>query len=466
MPSITGAVIIAASLMAAPQEAATHPPRLPAVELTALPPEAAAAISQAYEAARRRPEDAATIGRLGMVLHAWEEWDSAAEAYRLARSLASGDHRWWHFAGLLEIRQGRHLEALPLFERAAALAPADLPVRLRLAEARLEAGDLDGSERLLLELTRAPLTAAAAEYGLGRVAMARGNPEVALRHFGAAVARFPDFGAAHYGSALAYRRLGRDSEAAEALERQRQCPPCWPASGDKLAESLAALREDAGALLTRGIALAREGQDRQAVEAHERALALDPALGQARVNLITLYGRLGEWARAEAEYREALRIGTNIAEAHANFAQVLFAARRPAEAVPVFRRALEANPADAQAWNGLGLALETNGDPSGAAAAYSQALVHAPDFRGARFNYARTLVASGRLEGAIGELERLRLPEDAETPRYRFALSAALVRAGKVERGKAEAAAALALARRFGQSELAASIERDLALLR
>ena len=466
MLSITGAVIVAASFMAAPQDTAKHSQRLPAVDTTALPPAAAAAISQAYEAARRRPDDAATVGRLGMVLHAWEEWDRAAEAYGLARSLAPGDHRWWHFAGLLETRQGRHVEALPLFEQAAALSPADLPVRLRLAEARLEGGDLDGSERLLVELTRQPLTAAAAEYGLGRVALARGNPDVALRHFEAAVARFPDFGAAHYGRALAYRRLGRDAEAAEALELQRQCLPCWPATGDTLAQSLAALREDSGAVLKRGVALAREGQDREAVEAHERALALDPALGQARVNLITLYGRMGEWARAEAEYREALRIGTNIAEAHANYAQVLLAARRAAEAVPVFRKALQANPADAQALNGLGLALETSGDPSGASAAYRQAVVHAPDFRQARFNYARTLVASGRLEEAIGELERLRLPEDAEAPRYRFALSAALVRAGKVERGRAEAAAALDLARKFGQSELAASIERDLALLR
>jgi tetratricopeptide (TPR) repeat protein len=400
-----------------------------------------------------------------MVLHAWEEWEPAAVTYRLAQTLAPREVRWWHLAGLLETRRGRHDQALPLFERAAALAPADRAVRLRVAEAKLETGDLQGSERLFAELARHAPTLAAAAYGLGRVAMARGEPEVALQHFDTAVEAFPDFGAAHYGRALALRRLGRTDEAGEALQRQQQCLPCWPPTGDSVAESLAQVREDAGAVLQRGIALARDGQHGPAIQAHERALALDPGLGQARVNLITLYGRAGEWARAAAAYQEALRGDTHLAEAHANYAQVLLAERRAADAVPIFRRALEANPADGHAWNGLGLALETTGDTAAASSAYQRAVTHAPTFRGARFNYARTLVAAGRLDQAIAELEKLRVPQDDETPRYLFALSAALVRAGDVRRGRVEALAALELARHRGQLELAATIERDLAML-
>jgi tetratricopeptide (TPR) repeat protein len=465
MTSVMVAAMLSAAMIAAVQSPGGPAGQLPAMDTASLPPDAATAIAQAYTAAERQPDDPALVGHLAMVLHAWEEWDSAAATYRLAQKLAPRDHRWWHLAGLLETRRGRHEEALHLFERAADLAPGELAVRLRVAEARLETGDLEGSERLFTELARHSSTVAAAEYGLGRAAMSRGDAAKALLHFDTAVAAYADFGAAHYGRAMALRRLGRTAEAAEALDRQQQCLPCWPAAGDAVAESLADVRKDAGAVLRRGIALARDGQDRLAIEAHERALALDPTLGQARVNLITLYGRAGEWARADAEYHEALRHGTHVAEAHANYAQVLLAERRAADAVPVFRRALEANAADARAWNGLGLALETTGDTAGASAAYRQAVVHAPTFRTARFNYARTLVAAGRLEEAIAELEKIRLPEDDETPRYLFALSAALVRAGKVERGRAEAVAALALARRYGQSDLAATIERDLALL-
>ena len=465
MHLIAAVMLFAAALTSGGQKAAPALP-LPRIDVTALPAAAAKAIAEAYNAAQRQPGNADVVGRLAMVLHAWEEWEPCAAAYQLAQKLAPKDYRWWHLAGLVETRRGRHHEALRFFERAAALAPGRVPVRLRVAEARLETGDLDGSERLFRELAREREASAAAEYGLGRIAMARGDLTAALEHFDRAVAAYPEFGAAHYGRALVYRRLGRDADASDALEQQKRCLPCWPATGDALADAVSGVREDAAAVLKRGIALAREGQDRQAIEAHERAVELDPALAQARINLITLYGRSRDWTRAEAEYRAALQLGTNLAEAHANYAQVLLAQGKPPEAASHFRKALALAPADAQAWNGLGLALEQSGDAAAASDAYREATVHAPAFRAARFNYARTLVTAGRLTEGIVELEKLRTPTDPETPRYLFALAAALVRAGEIAKGKTEARAALELAQRYGQSELAATIQRDLALLR
>lgn len=466
MAPLAVAALLIGALAGAGQSATGPAAALPRIDLSTLPREAATAIGEAYRGATRNSTDPAAVGHLAIVLHAWEQWEDAGAAYRAAQRLAPKDYRWWHLAGLLETRRGRHQEALPLYERAATLAPEQLPVRLRLGEARLETGDLEGSAPLFRELAREPASAAAAEYGLGRVAMARGDLQTALAHFEKAVTIFPDFGAAHYARALAYRRLGRNAEAEDALERHKRCLACWPATGDALAGSVAGVREDAGAVLRRGIALAQEGQDRPAIEAHERALTLDPSLVQARVNLITLYGRVGDWARAQAQYQDALRLGTHLAEAHVNHAQVLLARKRPADAVPVFRSALALTPADAQAWNGLGMALEQSGETAAAADAYREASRHAPAFRTARFNYARTLVAKGRLQDAIAELEKLRTPEDAETARYVFALAAALVRTGDVERGRAEAVRALELARRYGQEDLAATIQRDLALLR
>jgi tetratricopeptide (TPR) repeat protein len=466
MHGVAVAALLVSATLAAPQDSRGPAASLPRIDTTALPREAARAIDAAYAAATHQPQNADLVARLAMVLHAWEEWDHATAVYRVAHNLAPRDYRWWHLAGLLETRRGRHVEAVQMFGRAAQLAPSEPAVQLRLAEAQLETGDLDGSEPAFKKLTGHAATAAAAEYGLGRVAMARRDPTTALQHFEKALAAFPEFGAAHYGRALAYRRLGRGADADAALAQQQQCLACWPPTGDTLAAALAAIREDAGAVLQRGLALARDGQDGPAIEAHERALSLDPALTQARVNLITLYGRTGNWSRAEEEYRQALKSGTNVAEAHANYGQVLLAERRAADAVPIFRSALSINPADAQAWNGLGLALETTGDLEGATAAYREALLNAPAVRSIRFNYARVLVGAGRLSEAIAELEKLRLPEDVETARYRFALAAALVRAGQVDRGRAEAVTALQLARRYHQNELAATIERDLALLR
>ena len=73
------------------------------------------------------------------------------------------------------------------------------------------------------------------------------------------------------------------------------------------------------------------------------------------------------------------------------------------------------------------------------------------------------LVAQSRFDDAISELQKLSEPRDAETPRYMFALAAAHIRAGHRDEGRKWAEEARQLALAFGQTELAASIERDLA---
>lgn len=462
MSALVLAFSLTTALLAPPQTVTGSRAGLPVVDVAALPGAAGRAIGEAYADARAHPADVHAVGRLAITLHAWEQWDAAAGAYEAARRLAPGERQWWYLAGLLETARGRHGDALPLFERAAALAPGVAAGRLRVAEARLETGDFKGSEPLLLALAREPATAAPAAYGLGRVAMARDDYAGAIIQFERAAAIFPDFGAAHYALALAYRRLGRTGDAVKALERQQKCLACWPAVADPVAALIPAAREDAAAVMKRGIQLASEGDVQRAIEAHERALALAPALVQARVNLITLYGRAGKWADAETQYRQVITAGKNIGEAHANYAQVLLAQRRAADAVPIFRDALASSPGDGAARNGLGLALEMTGDGAGALAAYEHAVADAPTLRVARFNYGRALVAAGRAQDAIAEFGKLLEPEDEETPRYLFALSAARVRAGDIQGGRSQAMDALAMARRYGQTDLAATIERDL----
>jgi len=89
-----------------------------------------------------------------------------------------------------------------------------------------------------------------------------------------------------------------------------------------------------------------------------------------------------------------------------------------------------------------------------------------PTLRIARFNLGRMLVAQSRFDDAISELQKLLEPRDAETPRYMFALAAAHVRAGHRDEARKWAEEARQLALAFGQTELAASIERDLATIK
>src|SRR6476660_4528707 len=146
---------------------------------------------------------------------------------------------------------------------------------------------------------------------------------------------------------------------------------------------------------------------------------------------------------------------------------VLLAMQDKSEAAAhAYRQAIGLNPQHARAHNNLGQILERQRQFDAAAAEYRQAVDSQPTLRIARFNLGRMLVAQSRFDDAISELQKLSEPRDAETPRYMFALAAAHIRGGHRDEGRKWAEEARQLALAFGQTELAASIERDLATIK
>jgi len=124
------------------------------------------------------------------------------------------------------------------------------------------------------------------------------------------------------------------------------------------------------------------------------------------------------------------------------------------------------NPGHALAHNNLGQIDERDRRFDAAAAEYRQALDGQPGLRVARFNLGRMLIALGRNDEAIAELEKLTEPRDGEAPRYLFALATAQVRAGHTADGIRWATDAKQLALQYGQHDLAAAIDRELARLK
>ncbi|MEX2222676.1 MAG: tetratricopeptide repeat protein [Candidatus Rokuibacteriota bacterium] len=99
----------------------------------------------------------------------------------------------------------------------------------------------------------------------------------------------------------------------------------------------------------------------EARHAYEQALALDPALADAHVNLGRLCHHGGDRARAETHYRAAIRLAPRDAVAHFNLAGLLEETGRPAEAVQAYHQALGADPDFADAHYNLGLLLDSLG---------------------------------------------------------------------------------------------------------
>lgn len=440
-------------------------PPLPRLALQTYPAAARAAIAKAYAAAEARPADAKVVGNLGRVLHAWEQWDAARGAYARAQTLAPGAFEWRYLDALVLRRLARPDEAVSALREALARSPDYLPARLTLAEALLEAGHLEDARRAFEGLGD-PASAPAVQFGLGTIAARQGRHADAARHLEQAIALYPEFAAAHYAVARVYRALGRREDAEAALARHARYGARWPAVEDPVLASVSAVREDAGALVQRGVKRAEAGDVEGAIAAHVAAVGLDPSFAQAHANLIGLYGRVRNWEQAAEHYRTVVKLAVNVSDAHYDYGVLLGLQERWDAAADAYRQALALNPQHAQARNNLGQILERQKKLEDAAAEYQRAVDSQPTLRIARFNLGRMLIATGRHDQAIVELAKLTEPRDAEAPRYLFALATAHLRAGHRDEAVKWATEAKSLAERHGDSALAAAIERDLARIR
>lgn len=459
-------VAVLTVLWAATPLAQTAAPPLPVVALDSFPPEARESIQTALDAARARPADHQAAGGLGITLHAWEQWQAAHAAYTRAQALAPDAPEWWYLDGLVLQRLVRHGQAADAFARAVSLSPGLLAARARQAEALFDAGRLDDSAAVYARLADSPEAAPVAALGRGRLAARAGRHAEAVAAFEHAIGLFPEFGAAYYGLAQSLRALGRRDQARAALERHQQYGPRWPAIDDPLSARVALVRDDPRGHLFRGLRQAELGDLDGAIEAHEAAVARNPSLAQAHVNLISLYGRTRQWAKAEAHYKAVVALGYNLDEAHYNYGVLLGLQQRWPEAEAAYRAALAANPLYALARNNLGQILESRREIDEALAQYRQATAADPALRIARYNAGRMLLATRRIEEAAAEFAKLREPQDAESPRYIYGLAVATVQAGRRDQGVAIAQEARQLALKFGQQELVAAIDRDLAGLK
>jgi tetratricopeptide (TPR) repeat protein len=465
-------LLTAIALIAPAAAAQNAPPPLPRLSTAGYPPAARDDIGRVHRNAAAHPTDPEAVGALARVLQAWEQWDAAHGAYARAQALAPRTFEWQYLDGIVLQRLARHADAAARLRQALAAEVRTtteagyLPARVKLAEALLEAGELDESQRLFDALVREPAAEPAAQLGLGRIAAARGRHDEAIAHLQRAVDLFPEWGAAYYALALSLRAVGRRDEAQRALDRQAQYGPRWPALEDRLLAAVTGLRDDAQAKVRRGVKLAEAGNLDGAIAEHEAALAQEPSLAEAHANLISLYGRARNWAKAEEHYRAVVALGVNLGTAHYDYGVLLGLQEKWDLAAEAYRQAIAVNPHHAQAHNNLGQILEHQRQIGAAADAYRRAVDSQPTFRLARFNLGRMLIALGRTDEAIAELGELTEPRDAEAPRYLFALATAHVRAGHKDDGIKWATEARRLALEHGQAELAAAIARDLASLR
>ena len=441
-------------------------PELPVLLPERYGEEARAQIARAAAEARAEPRSAERAGRLGMVLQAYEEFEAAAQCYRRARALAASPFEWTYLQGVVEANLGRHDQAILSFQEAVRRRPAYWQARLRLADSLMATGARAESRSLYQALAHEQKREALVMYGLGRVLAAEGSHTAAVAALEEAIRLSPLFGAAHYALSTTYRRLGQREKAAEHARLSQLHQLIRPVLEDPLLQTVQSLNGSATLHLQRGVELESAGNLAGAIEAHQRALSINPRFEQVQLNLITLYARTGQREKAEAAYRALQQLNPNLAEGHYNYGVMLAAEGDYPRAIEAFERCLTINPLHPQAPFNLGRIAELQQRYPAALEHYRRAATNRPSDRESHFQLARMLLWKGETAEAIQALQRaVQLGEDRETPRYLYALGAAQVRAGDREAGRRHLEEARERARRLQLVELVQSIDRDLARL-
>lgn len=201
---------------------------------------------------------------------------------------------------------------------------------------------------------------------------------------------------------------------------------------------------DAGALVARGVELARQGQHDAAGELFRRALAADPDHRDAHYNLALAYYNSGRHSQALREFEAVLAAEPRALDARKGLGLTQLALNRWADAAASLRAVVDATPGDAVAQAALGRAYMGAGNPRRALDPLREAVALQPAEAG--FHYEL-----GRAEAAVGNHE---------------AAKRAFARALALKPGSAPAALGLARARlATGEVVLAAEALRPFAEL-
>jgi tetratricopeptide (TPR) repeat protein len=438
-------------------------PSIPKLDLAAYRPQLRAPAEKAYQALQAKPLDPDANGNLGMLLHAFEQLESAEICYRRARSLDPKRFQWAYYLALVQALDGKNEEAAGSLRDAIQIDPGYVPARIKLAEVLLTLGRLDESREMSQSILKDNPQAAPAYYWLGRVASASGQTTVAEEQYRKACELWPSYGTAHYALALADQKAGKQAEAQRHMAAyQKYKADGDPQPEDPVLEAVRSLDNTALAHLMKGVDLENAGQMEQAIAEHEEAVRLDPKLVQAHANLIALYGRTGRPEKAEQEYRATVALNPNLPQSHYDYGVFLTARERFPEAEASFRKALESSPNYAEAHSNLGAMLERKGKFDEALREYQAAIENKPNFRQAQFQLGHLLLMQHKATEAIAHLSQTLTPEDGDTPRFLFVLGVAYAEAGEFANAQRYLQDAGQRAAALGQDQLAAQIRTIL----
>ena len=158
---------------------------------------------------------------------------------------------------------------------------------------------------------------------------------------------------------------------------------------------------DVDALHLLGVIAHQRGVHEAALGLIGQAIALNPNVPAFHCNMSEAYRALGQFDRAAACCRTAMRLQPKSIEAGNNLGLVLLAQGQYAAAVTQFQEVLQSKPDYVMTYNNLGNAFRLLGDPEQAIAQFRRALELKPNLPEAHSNLGQLLLERNDLDEAL-----------------------------------------------------------------
>lgn len=404
----------------------------------------------AFAEARRKPEAA---GQLAMLLHANALNEEARQTYRRILAIQPHSPQYAYLAARIGSSDGKN--TLEAWEKALALNPQSIAVRVQFVKVLLKTGQFERAQPVVDGLLRLPTPEAQSYFLAGRVHQAQGNLDAATQFYVTACDINPRFGVAQGALAevLRARRLPQQAAVREDLARRyRELEPPIP---DPMFDQLTALRGPAAVDYESAQRWRAAGNLREAQRLYESALHHDPELKQARSSLVTLLLERSQYQAVMQQAEAARTAHASTTDLQVAEARALAGLKRLAEAEKLLQSIV---PPDADAQFQLSLVQERLKKTKLAEASCRRAIDLDPQHREAHVSLARMVVNRNAKE-AVAHLEAALHPEDARTALYLYLLSDAYFRMRNFETALARAKRAQELATALEQKQLLASAE-------
>jgi Flp pilus assembly protein TadD len=263
-----------------------------------------------------------------------KEPDDIIPLYNLASALAS---------------QGKYQEAVVAFHRALALHPGDERTLNELGAALENSGDWQQAQKTFLQDIAAHPETCDARFNLASLELKHDQASAADQQFGTMLAQCPSDAAVHSGLGVALASEGQSDAAQAELRKALEIDPHDFTALYNLGDLALQANQPQEAVELLEAAVKQRPKDVDAREQLADAYALSGRVGDAVVQLSQALASTGELQQAIAERKAALQLRANDPDDWNNLGVLEARAGKIPEAREDFRHALQLAPDHAQA---------------------------------------------------------------------------------------------------------------------